>query len=72
MNYAFTHQSDVPALDATSACATEKAIWRYLDRVGGYQPYGWDWPTLRMLYPRIAATLKVCHVTLQEGKKVSK
>ena len=23
-------------------------------------------------YPRIAATLKACHVTLQEGKKVSK
>ncbi len=44
--------------------ATEKAIWRYLGEVGGYQPYGWDWPTLRMLYPRIAFVLKECHKAL--------
>jgi hypothetical protein len=44
--------------------ATEKAIWRYLAEVGGYQPYGWDWPTLRLLYPRIASVLRECHKAL--------
>jgi hypothetical protein len=47
-------------MDITTARATQKAIWRYLDRVGGYQPYGWDWPTLRMLYPRMAVVLRAC------------
>lgn len=47
-------------MDKAEARAIEKAIWRYLSKAGGYQPYGWDWPTLRMLYPRIAAVLKAC------------
>ena len=49
-------------MDAKTAMATEKAIWRYLLKVGGYQPFGWDWPTLRIVYPQIAATLKRCHL----------
>jgi hypothetical protein len=44
-----------------TALATSKAIWRYLRRVGGYQPYGWDWPTLRIVYPQIARELKHCY-----------
>jgi hypothetical protein len=51
------------------ATAIAKAMWRYLDKVGGYQPYGWDWPTLRVLYPRIAAQLKACYRILADANK---
>ena len=51
-------------MNRQDAIATSKAIWRHLNAVGGYQPYGWDWPTLRMLYPQIARQLKACYIVI--------
>lgn len=55
-------------MNETQAYAIAKSIWRYLNRVGGYQPYGWDWPTLRLLYPRIAQTLADCYRVLDAAE----
>lgn len=38
--------------------ATIKAIWRYLAKADGYQPFGHDWPTLRLTHPQVAAVLR--------------
>ena len=46
------------------AYAISQSIWRRLHVVGGYQPYGWDWPTLRLLYPRMAQVLRQCYQVL--------
>ena len=53
-------------LNRQDAIAISKAIWRYLNRYhsGSYPNYGWDWPTLRVLFPQIARTLKLCYRTI--------
>lgn len=48
-------------MQTEQARATAKAIWRHLAKVDGYQPYGYDWRTLRLTHPQLAATLKACY-----------
>jgi hypothetical protein len=50
----------------SDALAVSKSIWRYLHRaLAGGELYGVDWPTLRVLYPQIAKTLKECYRVLE-------
>lgn len=48
----------------SDAYAIGQSIWRYLQKRDGYQPFGYDWRTLRQSSPRIAAVLTDCYVVL--------
>ncbi len=47
------------------AYAIANSIWRYLNRVHGYQMFGYDWRTLAITYPQICAKLRECYGVLE-------
>lgn len=48
-------------ITADNAFLIANKIWKYLNKEFGYQPFGIDWRTLRLLYPRIAGILGECY-----------
>jgi len=37
-----------------------RQCYRYLQRTSGAQPFGFDWPTLRLTHPQIARVMRAC------------
>lgn len=57
-----------------SPYAVYKSIWRYLDAYntpcrGDITRRIWDWPTLSVVFPRIAATLRQCQRQIIEDRR---
>lgn len=40
-------------------------VWRRIRLVDGYQPFGHDWPTLRMTHPQLAQLLSELYMVLR-------
>ena len=55
-------------MSPTDALATAKSIWRHLAKVNGYQPYGYDWRTLRITQPQLADVLADCYRVMGHAK----
>ncbi len=36
-----------------------RKLWERMTRYDGYQPFGYDWPTVRIVYPGFYAALKM-------------
>ena len=55
-------------LTKQDARAISKSIWRnLLNKYNtGFPNYGWDWPTLRVLFPDAASVLKECYRIIQK------
>lgn len=52
------------AITAQTAPAMAKEIWRDLNRYDGYQPFGYDWRTLRLTSPQHAQQLRDCYLIM--------
>ena len=45
-----------------------RKCYRYLNKHSGYQPYGFDWPTLQMTHPHLARVMWECLQQLQQQR----
>lgn len=46
---------------ADNAYVIQRVIWKHLRKIDGYQPFGYDWPTLRLVRPQTARVLADCY-----------
>jgi hypothetical protein len=47
-------------------------VWERMTRNDGYQPYGYDWPTVRASYPGWYVILKAVRSALNDHYQASK
>jgi len=45
-----------------------RQCYRYLQRTSGAQPFGFDWPTLRLTHPQLARVMWECLQQLQQQR----